>query len=157
MVTARMSEEQFWSRASRVGECWIWQGSLTTNGYGRLLVKGRWLGTHKIAFLLSHGSVPDGLEVCHTCDNRACIRPDHLFLGTHRENMQDMKTKGRSTYGTKHFNAQLTEDDIRQIRALYVPWKVTCRQLGEMFGTSYKNISRIVRREAWAHVDEAQS
>lgn len=144
---------KFWSRVQKGDGCWLWKGSLTTNGYGHVKVQGRWIGTHKLAYQLTYGAIPDDLCVCHHCDNRECVNPTHLFLGTHLDNMLDMQRKGRSVRGSKHVNARLTEEQVRQIRSLYVPRKTTLRQLGEMFEVDAKTIHRVVRREQWAHVD----
>lgn len=75
--------------------CHEWRGSVDESGYGRISVDGKKTGTHRLAYLLAHGEIPDGVEVCHTCDNPPCCNPDHLFLASHRENMLDMSSKGR--------------------------------------------------------------
>ncbi len=75
--------------------CIIWLGSTSTNGYGQLVYKNRKVHAHRAAWELRHGPIPNGLEVCHTCDQRACIQDHHLFLGTHQDNMQDAARKGR--------------------------------------------------------------
>ena len=76
--------------------CWNWSGVLTKNGYGRTTHKDRPISAHRLSYLIFNGEIPAGMCVLHRCDNRRCVNPDHLFLGTHRDNMVDMKSKGRS-------------------------------------------------------------
>lgn len=89
-------QQRFWSKVNVSGDCWLWQGPRTTNGYGNL----RWgnadhMAAHRYSYALHHGPIADGLFVCHRCDTPTCVRPEHLFLGTHRDNMRDCAAKGR--------------------------------------------------------------
>src|SRR5262245_10555438 len=88
---ARRSDpaQVLWSRADMSGDCWIWTGPTTPNGYGRTSFGGRKEYAHRAAWILIYGSIPENMLVCHICDNRLCIRPDHLFLGTNDDNNKD--------------------------------------------------------------------
>lgn len=91
--------DRFWEKVDKSGDCWEWQGCRQGNGYGRFRAiggrKGRTEYAHRMVALDTLGPVPEGSEVCHTCDNRRCVRPDHLFYGTRQDNVRDCMAKGR--------------------------------------------------------------
>ncbi len=94
-VHARLAE-RFWSKVVRGEGCWIWAASVDDHGYGRFGIgRLRIEPAHRVAWMVANGPIPDGLSVLHRCDNPPCVRPDHLFLGTQRDNMRDMIAKGR--------------------------------------------------------------
>lgn len=102
-LKAVSTEERFWSKVDKSGECWIWTGCLTNRGYGNFGVrKGYNIPAHRFAYELTCGPIPEGFLACHHCDNRRCVRPDHLFLGSHRDNTQDCIRKGRFCSGDRH-------------------------------------------------------
>lgn len=135
-----------------LGPCWVWTRFLKDTGYGQL---GRPLhGTrraHVAAFVEHHGRHPTGC-VLHRCDNRACVRPEHLFEGSKRDNTHDMLNKGRHRYvvhpGVANGNAKLTEDDVRAIRGA----SGTLHQIAANYGVSFGLIWRIRRGLSWRHV-----
>lgn len=98
---SRPVAERFWSYVQRGDECWTWIGARDANGYGRLSLPGRGtIGAHRVSWELHRGEIPDGLCVLHRCDNPPCVWPEHLFLGTHADNVADRIAKGRSRYVT---------------------------------------------------------
>ncbi len=98
--------------------CQLWLGSGIDFGHGRMRWKGDLHLTHRLAWIAHRGPIPDGMMVCHKCDVPACINPDHLFIGTNADNVQDMYTKGRRTMGRGENgpNAKLSDDQVRAIR-----------------------------------------
>ena len=84
------------------GECWPWNGALFSNGYGAMKHDRKTLKGHRVSYELHKGQIPDGMYVCHSCDNKSCTNPDHLWLGTPADNMNDKVAKGRQSKGVKH-------------------------------------------------------
>lgn len=92
----------FWARIEKGDDCWLWRGAMRPNGYGGYVMNRVPVYAHRLSWQIHHGPIPAGLFVCHRCDVKRCVRPDHLFLGTRQENMDDMKRKGRQAHGPTH-------------------------------------------------------
>ena len=131
----------------------MWGGSLLPNGYGQFSVGRRPFSAHRFSYTINVGPIPDGMLVCHRCDNRACVRPDHLFLGTHAENMADMTGKGRSSrnVGSENPLSKLDEEQVREIRATYVPGVFGYGRLAQKYGVSIRSFARIILGQAWTN------
>ena len=154
---------RFWSRVdSSAGlcGCWLWTGARAgypgrprEQRYGRLRVGGTHIGAHRIAYELTYGPVPEGKEVCHTCDNPPCVNPAHLWAGTHAENLQDAARKGRChvRFGARHPRSHLTVRDVRAIRARAARGE-SQHALAREYGLSQPGIHFIVTRATWRHV-----
>lgn len=97
---------RFWHKVDRNGPngCWLWLGMKVSakKRYGRILIAGRLVAAHRVAWVMTNGAVPKGMRVCHDCDNPPCVNPSHLFLGTHQDNMDDMVAKGRAANGARN-------------------------------------------------------
>jgi len=133
--------------------CHWWSASLNNDGYGQFRVGGKMQKTHRVAYSLYKGPILQGMCVCHSCDNRACVNPDHLWLGTHIQNIADRVKKDRSRKDLKGSNsrwAKLSEDDIQVIRGLLK--NHTQEFIAKRFGVLQGAISKIKLRKTWSHI-----
>lgn len=144
----------FWKNVKQGSddECWEWKGSVVGKGYGVLRCVNETKLAHRISYELHHGPIPDGLDCLHKCDNPPCVNPNHLFLGTNDDNIQDKVTKGRQPKGSTHANARWSEDDIRAMRDLYASG-VSQREIAAIYHTHQGTVGHIVRRKAWKHIE----
>jgi len=152
--------EAFHAKVQHGPGCWVWVGSLTGGGrsqdqYGHLSVAGRVVRAHRFSWEQAYGPIPKGAMVCHRCDNRLCVRPTHLFLGTSAENTADMRAKGRDSFGKnqgeRHGRAKLTDEIVKEVRRRHLAGESE-RILSREFGISRSWLGYIVRREAWTHI-----
>ena len=140
--------------------CWEWVGS-KRHGYGRMIIGSRTDGTrknvsaHRLSYELTYGEIPDGMDVCHTCDNPCCVNPLHLFIGTRQENIDDRERKGRNNppRGENHEKAKLTEADVLELRTKRKQGK-SFGELAKEYGVCKKTIQDAVSGKNWSHIPQ---
>lgn len=149
-VKIKDRESHFWSKVDKSGDCWEWQGGVSACGYGMFWNGEKQVSAHRTALLFEGLDIPSGMCVLHTCDNRICVNPDHLWLGTHKDNAIDMVNKGRhyDRRGERCPTAKLTESQAREI-------KVDSRKHGAIakdYGLAQSTVTRIKNGKRWAHL-----
>ena len=129
---------------------WQWTGYKAC-GYGRMKVDGKMVGAHRVSFELFNAPIPEGMEVMHSCDDPGCVDPEHLHIGTHKDNMHECVERRRSAVqaGEENGSAKLTQAKADEIRKLYVPRKYTMPMLCKRFGVSSSAIQRIIYGKSW--------
>lgn len=149
--------ERFWGKVDRSGSgCWLFGAHVDHLGYGRFrsaALSSTGFLAHRYSWLLAHGAIPVGLDVCHKCDVRGCVNPAHLFLGTHTDNMQDMLRKGRGNKpaGERHHAAVLSEEQVREIRRRRLGGERGV-DLAREFGVTPTAVWCIAKGRSWKHV-----
>lgn len=132
--------------------CWDWTSTKDVHGYGRLMIKAKPVLAHRISWEVNCGPIPEGLHVLHRCDNPSCSNPEHLFLGTHQENVDDKMRKGRHRFGVHHGEAhgraKLTADDVRQIRSR----DDTTAALAREYSVAEATMWAIRNNRTWRHI-----
>jgi hypothetical protein len=154
-------EKQFMAEPN--SGCWLWTGTLKENGYGEIKdSERRPMKAHRASWVIFHGTIPHGLLVCHHCDTPACVNPNHLFLGTHKDNAADMVKKGRrgkrggnglrwvGAQGEKNTGAKLEESQVKEI--LLLNKTMPQREIGNRFGVCRKTVNRIITGKKWIHI-----
>lgn len=141
---------RFWGKVDKSGDCWLWTGATNTgNGYGRFMMRSRKPKfavvdyAHRASWFIVNGFIPDGMFVCHRCDNPKCVRPSHLFLGRHEENMQDMASKGRHVGSRKLSNQDVLA--VHQMRREGISNKV----IAATFSLTRTHVSKILNGHFW--------
>lgn len=162
---------RFWKYVTKSTDpdgCWHWAGTCDLAGYGRLNVNHRPHMAHRLSWIIHNGSIPDGMNVCHRCDNPPCVNPNHLFLGTQRDNIMDCFRKGRArrakgadtgwythpdsmARGEANGRSKVTEEVVMAIRTRYAAG-VGPRQLAREYGIHRETIRMIVARRTWTHL-----
>lgn len=166
---------RFWKKVHRGAGCWIWTGTRNSNGYGILRSEGQSLRAHRLSYEFHIGQVPDGLFVCHKCDVPSCVNPDHLFLGTAKDNSEDMMRKKRNMHVTKPWTlargdrngtrtkpesvrrgskiewSRLDESEVCEIRRRFGLGE-TAKSLASEFGVYFGTIYNVCSRRTWKHV-----
>lgn len=135
---------RFWSKVNTSGDCWLWTASKDQDGYGHFRTKDQRFRAHRFSYILAHGSIPNGMIVCHHCDTPACVNPNHLFIGTYADNAADRDSKKRNSM---HL-AKLSPNQVRVIRARFTAGE-TQTSIALDFHVRQTTISRIIHRETW--------
>lgn len=151
-----VGESEFWGWVEKTSSCWLWLGSRLPTGYGYFYRRGesrRLTYAHRHAFILTHGELPVGAVVRHSCDNPACVNPEHLSSGTQADNVRDMVARGRCNpaRGERHRSAKLTEEQVRELRSYSAQGVKNC-DLATWYRLDRSSVSRIVSRKKWAHI-----
>ena len=147
--------ERFWNSVHICPDgCWRWTGNKNSKGYGRVRThyrEGPQISAHRYSYIIHRGTVPEGKYVCHTCDNPSCVNPDHLYAGTHSENMQDMHNRGRAGWQYKANNrhaAKLTPEEVRDACGMRKRG-MFCKDIGMEFGVTGACISTATRKAGY--------
>lgn len=152
----RVVQERFWEKVDKSlpGRCWEWNAGITIYGYGKfkILLNEKWrsMNAHRVAWLLVFGDILPGLEVCHSCDNRKCCNPAHLFLGTKAQNNADMITKGRQAHGCKIKASKLTPENVLEIRQRYLDGAESWASLARKYDVTKRTIGNVLQKKTWA-------
>lgn len=128
--------------------CHEWMGSLMPNGYGQIHLNGKTAYAHRVSYEIAKGPIPGGMFVLHSCDNRKCVNPDHLFVGTFDDNMADMVGKERQAHGEKNGHAKLTVEQVHEIRSAIG----TQQEIAKRYGVTRSLVSMIRSGRIWRQV-----
>lgn len=151
---AKQPEDRFWRYVKKVDNgCWEWLGCLSKNGYGVFSVphipgENKHSYAHRFSWELHFGSIPEGKVICHKCDNPSCLNPEHLFIGTQKDNLADMVKKNRGAHGERNGNTKLKEEEVIRI----FKWEGVKKRIAEEYGISYQCVYDIKRGRRWARV-----
>jgi hypothetical protein len=168
---------RFWEKVDKTDGCWVWIGAVSNKGYGNFWDGVNYVHAHRFSWQLHNGIIPNGLFVCHTCDNRKCVRDDHLFLGTNDDNMKDAVRKGRMASGDNHGlrkhpecngvhlhpevvrgerngNAILTNERVFALRRMGKLTIAEKRRLAEEYGVGIGVIWSVLSGKTWKHLLE---
>lgn len=145
--------QRLWRSVTKSEACWEWTGARTTAGYGHFQFLCRHYYAHRLSYEIAFGAVPSGMVICHRCDNPKCVRPEHLFLGTHADNARDKVEKNRHVLPmlarARHPSAKLSESDVAEMRRRHTEDGTSGAALGRLFGVSTSQACNILRGDSW--------
>lgn len=152
-------EEKFWLFVDKTSDCWLWTGPQGWGSYGTFRGKGITEFSHRISYALHRKVHPGEMFVCHKCDTPLCVNPAHLFLGTPKENVDDMirKKRGNAAKGEQSGKAKLSQNDVFHIRRMFRKDGKTAKQLAAQYGVNKENIYRIAYGHSWSWLKESDS
>jgi len=141
------------SIAKQENGCWLWQGELLSTGYGAMKLGSSVLLAHRVSYELFNGEITDGLFVCHACDQKRCVAPPHLWLGTQKDNIADAVKKGIIPCGERSSGSKLTAKQVEEMLALYSTGEYSQEDVATMFGITRTGVSNILHGKIWKHLD----
>lgn len=154
LIFSELERFKLYTKVNQVTGCWEWERSLDGGGYGMFISSGGREKSHRFAYRAFIGEIPDGLFVCHKCDNTRCCNPEHLFLGTNQDNMDDKVRKHRQHFpiGESNGRSEISLENVRKLRDDYSSGNYSYRDLATRYSISQTQVSRIIRRESWVSV-----
>lgn len=152
MIISEKQTDSFWNNVKKSDTCWVYGKSSSRWNYGHVTINGKSVLAHRMSYTIHYGDIPNGMIVCHKCDNPPCINPDHLFLGAHKDNSIDMSNKGRGSLkrGEKHPGAKLKEEDVKEIFKL--SGQLSQRAIAEKFNVTQGLVQRILKHKTWQNI-----
>jgi len=144
-------KERFWAKVDTSGECWEWTACKDRDGYPKITISGKVVTATRYAYRIQNGNFDDKLCILHKCDNPGCVRGSHLYIGTHAENMHDMRRKRRSTWGSRSASAKLTNSAIPEIKKLNDDG-LSQRKIARLYGVAHGTIAKIIHGVSWRYL-----
>ncbi len=142
-----------WAKIRKTKSCWLWNGTISSNGYGKIRVNGKWQRAHRVIYEMLCGPIDKYLCACHKCDNKRCVNPSHIFIGTKQDNAIDSVSKGRwgdrRQYGSKNGRAILTESIVLKMRQMYDGRHGSIASLARVFNADWATTKRAIKGESW--------
>ena len=144
--------EQFYERINKTETCWLWTGTVANNGRGVFKINNKLKQAHRISYEVHFGEIPQGLLVCHKCDNGLCVNPEHLFLGTQQDNINDCVNKNRNAKGSKNWNTKLNEEKVKMIRTADFSERGSKAKISRELGISQTALNYVISGKNWGHI-----
>ena len=152
-MTQESIEDRLYGRCVEAENgCWLFTGASDSRGYGRIYYEGRLWLTHRVSWTITYGEIPIGLCVCHTCDDTSCCNPKHLFTGTHQDNENDKRNKGRTIRGSNQGCSKLTTEQVTEIR-LSLKEGIEGAVLAHKYGVARSTISKLKYFQRWSWLE----